>query len=164
MRLTLTIIVLGITVLCFFSCKRYPEGGFVKQSKQNILATWKLALYEVNGIDSTDLINYNNSEAYKHVSFFKNVSTISLAVYSSPTEAASFQDENSKLKFSNGEITGIKCDVKNNCYRSFLVPEVTTENPSAIWTIQKLSSKEMRLSMAQKNNYRIILHFYKYTN
>ena len=51
-------------ITCFTTCKKYPEGGYTKQGPKRILGNWKLSLYEVNGIDSTDLINYNG----RHIS------------------------------------------------------------------------------------------------
>ena len=51
----------------FTACKKYPEGGTEKDGPKNIIGSWLLTLYEVDGIDSTNLINYNGNENYKKV-------------------------------------------------------------------------------------------------
>ena len=55
---------IGILLLSLSTCKKYNEGGFVGLSRKHLFGekkdgaskTWKLKLYEVNGIDSTHLI------------------------------------------------------------------------------------------------------------
>ena len=62
-----------LSMMCLFNCKKYPEGGCERRGPKNIVGNWKLFLYEVNGIDSTDLINYNNSEIYKEITILKKI-------------------------------------------------------------------------------------------
>ncbi len=58
-----TVILLVISLL-FTACKKYPDGGFVDQTRKHLFGghnvgnckTRKLKLYEVNGIESTYLI------------------------------------------------------------------------------------------------------------
>ena len=53
------ILICGLLVV---ACKKYPEGGYIYKRDTDIQRQWYLTLYEVDGIDSTDLINYNKSE------------------------------------------------------------------------------------------------------
>ncbi len=73
MKYLCLLLLLGVLVT---SCKKYPEGGFTKRGPKNIIGTWKLTLYAVNGIDSTELIIYNNDESYRKM--ICNVPTIIL--------------------------------------------------------------------------------------
>jgi hypothetical protein len=147
--------------LLFTTCKKYPDGGYTKRGPKNIIETWKLSLYEVNGIDSTDLINYNNIDDYKRISFQKNASTISISAPHSGALAMDFAESNQKLIFGNSApVSGTECILYQNvnyCYRSFLIPEGTQNQISVEWTIKRLTKNEIHLSLVQKNNYKIIL-------
>lgn len=154
---------LFISTILLFSCKKYPEGGCERRGPKNIIGNWKLTLYEVNGIDSTDLINYNGSDLYKKIDLLKNASTISVNHAGFNGYTAKFIDKNQKIQFSGRSVASpINCvpSATNgsvyNCYRSFFIPEANP-NSSCVWEIEKLTKKEIVLSTTQTNSYIIKL-------
>lgn len=152
------LLIFFLSLLFITSCKKYPEGGFVNRGPKNIIGIWKLQLYEVNGIDSTDLINYNNDNSYKKILFQKNASTISISAPNSGASMVDFLENNKKLVFENSKpVPGTECTLYQNvnyCYRSFLIPEGTQ---SAVWSIDQLNKKQIKLNLSLKNSYKIIL-------
>jgi hypothetical protein len=149
--------------MCLTTCKKYPEGGFQKRGPKNIIGDWKLSLYEVNGIDSTELINYNGDDKYKNISFNKRQGTnnknldcrindrLSVAIY--------FNSKNEYINFEVGNITSpVICEsiISNKCYKMIFLPEVEG-NSSMEWKVIKLTKKEIKLNCNYKNNYTIIL-------
>ena len=132
--------IIFICTVLLFNCKKYPEGGCERRGPKNIIGVWKLSLYEVNGIDSTELINYMGDETYKKVSIFKNVSTVSVSYEGFNSNSGHFEDNNTRIVFNSVE-SGRKCvqfNGVNYCYRSFLTPEIKRTK----WEIVKLTAKE----------------------
>ncbi|MCD6019783.1 MAG: hypothetical protein K0S53_2904 [Bacteroidetes bacterium] len=161
MRTIRTYIILLTSTVVLFNCKKYPEGGCERRGKKNLLnRPWKLTLYEVNGIDSTELINYNGSDTYKKISFFKNVSTISVQNWSHRDLGVSFVNENRSLEFRMDTSTiGIYCineDNVNYCNRSYYFPEKNNLRTYE-WEIRKLDAKELIIVSSLKNSYKIKL-------
>ena len=155
-------IILGICLLLSFStCKKYPEGGFEKRGPKIIIRHWKLTLYEVNGIDSTDLINYNGNEDYKKISFDYRQGTynkdIGCRTNSSLEIPTFFGSGNKTIKFSGGNRSAIICQTlgSNSCYKMIFTPE--SNNYSFEWEIIKLTKKEIHLKSTFKNSYNIKL-------
>lgn len=112
-------------------------------------------MYEVNGVDSTDLINFIGDEKYKNVSITKNVSTLSVSYEGFKGNSGHFEESNSFVVF-NSDMIGKKCTLFNGfnyCYRSFLTPE----NQKTKWKITKLTSKEFILMNSGSNSYIIKL-------
>lgn len=66
-------------IMLFTGCKKYPEGGLYSNKRavfsQNMRGAefWDIELYEVDGVDSTDLIVSNNDASKRkgYVRFFK---------------------------------------------------------------------------------------------
>ncbi len=150
--------------MCLFNCKKYPEGGCERRGPKNIIGDWKLSLYEVNGIDSTNLINYNNSEIYKKISILKNGSNFSISTGGYNSYPLNFTDNNSELYFTNGSInTGIVCvnSVSNssiqNCYRTCFIPESNIDSKKTFWKISKLNKNEIIILYSEKNAYKLRL-------
>ena len=164
MKQLFTYILIFIATLLLFNCKKYPEGGCERRGPKNIIGDWKLTLYEVNGIDSTDLINYNGDDRYKKINISKNGSNFSINTSGYTGYSLNFTNENQKLSFSNENInSGVVCktNVNNtstqNCYRTFFIPESNVNSINTEWTILKLKKDEIILSFNKTNSYKIKL-------
>lgn len=147
---------LFISTTLLFSCKKYPEGGCERRGPKNIIGSWKLSLYEVNGIDSTDLINYNNRDEYKKITFLKNVSTFSIRS-SGFAYSGRFENKNANIKIYNSG-QSVECVYSSTlhdtlCYRNIFSPE----KMDCIWQIVKLTQKELVIKTEQQNSYVIKL-------
>jgi len=46
----------GLLAFVFTGCKKYPDGGYVKDTEKNIKKTWRLEKYIRNGVDETSLL------------------------------------------------------------------------------------------------------------
>jgi hypothetical protein len=158
MKTTCIYLILFITTVLLFNCKKYPEGECERRGPKNIIGNWKLSLYEVNGIDSTELINHNGDELYKTIRIYKNASTIQIDQKSSITSAASFSDKNKTLTIKRQtEIIGSVCYPDNNinyCYRLFFTPE---NSHLMDWEVLKITKEEIILSSVKNKSYKIKL-------
>ena len=151
-----TLYALVICIVFMTTCKKYPEGGFTKRGPKNIFGTWRLTLYEVDGIDSTELINYNNDERYKQIDVKKEQTKYSPNFYIKAFAASSnvfrFQDNNTKISLNTG---GGYILVKNcggtpmTCIKEFLNPE----GPQVTWEILELTKHELHLTFKQAHSY-----------
>lgn len=137
--------------LLLFTCKKYPEGGCERRGPKNILGTWTLSLYEVNGIDSTDLINYNGDGIYKKITFLKNVSTFSVDYKGYVGTSAKFIEGNSEILF-NSSFNMVYYNSNTRKYRNILVPEASSQTDCA-WEIIKLNKKEFVIKAQKQNAY-----------
>lgn len=162
-----------IITLC--TCKKYEEGGFVQLSRKHLFGErrnnaskkWKLKLFEVNGIDSTNLIpgiiqipnfhddfitfTLDNKDGYtgKANTFIFNYN-INLGF--SPSKELGVVYANSPMK----HLDSTQCDLsKNICTRNLLIPEFP--RITSTWQIVKLKKNELIIIMNQRNNYKIIL-------
>lgn len=153
MRSLFIYFILFVSTLFLFNCKKYPEGGCERRGPKNIIGTWTLALYEVNGIDSTDLINYNGDDIYKKITFLKNVSTISVDYRGYDGTSAKFIEGNSKILF-NSSFNMVYYNSNTRKYRNILVPEASSETDCA-WEIIKLNKKEFVIRAQKQNAYTI---------
>ena len=147
--------------LLFTTCRKYPEGGWSNVAIKHLFGgnhdnsskTWKLKLYEVNGIDSTSFItpgngftSFQNNEVVFKISmkrykdYFINSKTFSLGV--------EFIDNKRKLNvgaaFEDQCINGI-------CERDIFRPE--RDKHSFEWKIIKLTNNELILQGKFKSNY-----------
>jgi hypothetical protein len=144
--------------LLFTTCKKYPDGGYTKRGPKNIIGNWKLTLYEVNGIDSTDLINYNGDDKYKIVKIYKDGSVINISLNGSIVHISNFINKNQILHINGTENSSLKCIAENNvnyCFRKYFTPE---SNQVIDWSIEKLTNKEIILNCKLINNYKIKLN------
>lgn len=142
--------------MLLFTCKKYPEGGCERRGPKNIIGTWKLTLYEVNGIDSTNLINYNNRDEYKKIIFLNNVSTFSIRC-SGFAYSGHFENKNANIKIYNSGLP-IECLYSSTlsttlCYRNIFAPEEV----DCIWQIVELTKKNLVIKLEQQNTYVIKL-------
>ena len=125
---------------------------------------WTLTLYEVNGIDSTNLINFNGNEQYKEVSFFKEAGKYNKDLYARNYPAHSymidFSSNNTVLTFQSvsqsNNLISTYCHTPSTsyysgCYRLFFNPE----GIKCVWSIIKLTRKELILTCSQTNNYKL---------
>ncbi|MDP1802450.1 MAG: hypothetical protein Q8L81_13915 [Bacteroidota bacterium] len=165
MKLTkLNISLILLFALSFNTCKKYDEGGLVKQTCKHLFGghkagnskTWKLKLYEVNGIDSTNLIqgsNFDNFITFKYVQSEPSIE------YRATTSFQNYSGTVSEKKILiaydwDTHNDSIQCN-NNYCQRNILFPEFLNLNPR--WEIKKLTSKEFIISIDLKNSYKIIL-------
>lgn len=153
MKTIVTYITLFILVItCLTTCKKYPEGGYIKRAPKFIIGEWKLTLYEVNGIDSTDLINYNGTDNYKKNVFSKHHNSDSEIIIDSKGSIASkshFTDKNRKIEFYTNDPNLLKC-ISGYCYRNYFLPEGGYYNE---WLIIKLTKNELKLKCGIQNTY-----------
>ncbi len=158
MRTFITYLVIFVSVMCLFNCKKYPEGGCERRGPKNIIGDWKLSLYEVNGIDSTNLINYNSDEIYKTIKIYKNVSVFQIDQMESITSSANFSNKNKTITINRqNEVNGSKCVTGGTisyCYRLFFTPE---NSHSMDWQILKMTKEEIILSSSTNKVYKIKL-------
>lgn len=164
MRQTVLYIFFFISTTLLFSCKKYPEGGCERRGSKNILGRWKLTLYEVDGIDSTNLINYNGTEGYKEIIIYKESSKYSPRMYTRVDQiflmTVDFENDHKDVVFGNNENPdiGFTClpawyAQDTNCYRMIFTPE----NDYTKWQILKLKKDEFVLSTKLKHSYKIEL-------
>lgn len=169
-------LILTSSILFFSTCKKYPEGGFVNQTRKHLFGgnhvgdskTWKLKLYEVNGIDSTYLIQGANSipDFYeKFVTFTYNGKDPS-PTYSANTFTYEYGGVFDKLEkeitlgYDPNPKDSTQCKIIDNntyCVRNLLFPEYNQYGKK--WVIKKLTKKECVLESTLKlqNIYKIIL-------
>lgn len=158
------------------TCKKYPEGGFVNQTRKHLFGgndagdskTWKLKLYEVNGIDSTYLIQGANSipDFYEKFMTFTYEGKDPSPTYTANTflyqYGGVFDDTEKQLTLgydpSPKDSTQCKTvDGTRYCCRNLFYPEYNYYGKK--WDIKKLTKKECVLesTFKLKNSYRIIL-------
>lgn len=149
------------SLLLFAACKKYPEGGFFNRASKNIIGGWKLELYEVDGIDSTDLIIYTGNEQYKDVNIYEENTRYNphlyIRSYGATENILVFKENKRKLEiYANTGYGGAKLCGGNPilCLKQFLNPET---GQSTFWDIIKLSKTELIISSAQTKSYRIKL-------
>ncbi len=171
MRITQISIILML--VCFFlsTCKKYPEGGFVNQTRKHLFGgnhvgdskTWKLKLYEVNGIDSTGLIQNGSTLDFYDITFklvdkkYKDFEANTLFQQYRGSTGSKFN-----ITFYDIEPTkqdSMRCKQLNNsmvCYRNIYIPEIRIKNRE--WIIEKITANELIISKSISNSYRIILN------
>ena len=163
-------------ILALNSCKKYPDGGFVNQTRKHLFGgnkagdhkTWKLKRYEVNGIDSTYLIQGANSipDFYDQFVTFTYEGKDPSPIYSASSflyqygGAFSKSEKQIKLGYDPVPKETTQCrmiDGTMYCVRNVLFPEYNTYGK--IWDIKKLTEKECVLesTFKLKNSYKIIL-------
>jgi hypothetical protein len=116
-------------------------------------------LYEVDGIDSTNLINYNGNEDYKKfttTTSSSNSKETHVNLWNSPIYSITFGVNNETFDgkvSSYGVYNGaMSCySPSNNCYKNYFTPETN----KSTWKILKLDSKEMHLQSQQIHSYNL---------
>lgn len=154
----LLIIALGCLVL-LTTCKKYPEGGYVSRGDNLIAGMWTLKLYEVNGIDSTDLINYNNDDKYKECTFNRYTKNLWFQGKMGGVIITTYMSDSHKTLEAQasdyyGGYYSSKICKSSYCFRPYLQPEKVEYFR---WQIQKLTKKELILTASYTNSYKIIL-------
>lgn len=153
------------------SCKKYPEGGFVNQTRKHLFGgndvgdskTWKLKRYEVNGIDSTELIRNGSTSDFYDITFkltdkkYKDFEANTLFQKYRGSIGSKFN-----ITFYDIDLTrqdSVQCKQLNNsivCYRNIYIPEVNIKNRE--WNIEKITTNELIISKSVSNQYRITLN------
>jgi hypothetical protein len=142
--------------LLFTTCKKYPEGGTEKDGQKNLINKWQLTLYEVDGIDSTNLINYNGNENYKQLTFtpaqaLSNTTFGIVLGVNNYGYKLIFTSNNEVLNITSQSYSGAKyCDT-GLCIKEIFTPE----SNSTSWKILKLDSKEWHIQSQQIHSYNL---------
>lgn len=161
-----TIIVASIVLsLIFTTCKKYPDGGNDFRAYKKILGYYTLALYEVNGIDSTNLINYNNNENYKEIRIRKpDVNQKNTVEIGSAYSGLAFgctailEDGDKKiLTRANFKNYSNSCSAYQSFYPKCCRLIFYPEGQDTYWVIEKLNRNELVLSCQLTNAYKIKL-------
>lgn len=148
--------------MLFTTCKKYPEGGFTKRGPKNMLGEWTLNLYEVDGIDSTDLINYNGDQGYKTIIFKSDAPRDNnpkyMTVDRTNQRTITIRNSNKELEIRNdNSSSGKECVTyyftSYKCYRIIFCPEGIDSR----WQIQKLNKQELILTLQQSKTYQVKL-------
>lgn len=168
-KLFRNIIVFAVIVAFFNSCHKYPEGGWSNvaikhlfgSNKDGATKTWKLKLYEVNGIDSTSyllpgngLTNFQNNEIkFSIITARANDYFASSVIFS---YGLGFSKDKKMIKFMGGLSTG-NIDQCNSgiCERGIFNPNII--DSFVDWKIIKLKSDEFIITTSLTNSYKIIL-------
>ena len=160
--------------LLFNTCKKYPEGGFAYLTRKHLFGghkagdskTWKLVLYEVNGIDSTAIIPGANNVPNYYDEFITLILT-------NPKER-DFKASNYFYEYSGSVVEGegiifsvaqqktkqdsIQCYLVGGaqiCCRNIILPEGPWKNNH--WTVERLTSSDIWIKLNLTKNYRIKL-------
>jgi len=176
MKVILKYLVFVIALFALSTCKKYDEGGYVHKRIKNLFGknddgakkSWKLKLYEVNGIDSTQLIqgvdkyidDSNNFIKFsigqsKSKDYFANTIVYNLLI--SVDKKAKLLSIGSGLNDVIHSNDSTQCFLESNtiiCQRNIFNPE---KNRFAEWEIKKLTSDELIITKQLNNNYKIIL-------
>jgi hypothetical protein len=165
-----SIIFLVLVITLFTMCNKGSIFQNINQKLSNDNKYWKLVSYKVNGIDSTELINFGNYPDFKD-QFFQ-------ALLSSKTAGmpycknrlyvlgANFTNNNKTLTISNTHYVASSlstaCTTLNpqSCQRNVFLPE----GNSTDWKIKKFRGGELILTCVQTNEYYIELKAGKNTN
>ncbi len=164
MKTTTLYITCALTcIILVTACKKYPEGGIEKDGPKNLHGYWTLTLYEVDGIDSTELINYAGNDDYKNVLFTnytgdpKNKTIIDAQPAYASICRMTFNNTNEIL---DGIIDPYYYNGAKSCWGSPLQcgkqlfgPESNTTS----WKILKLDSKELHIQNQQTHTYNLKL-------
>lgn len=180
MKYTFRVILLGFFIMLFWQCKKYDEGGNVFRSKYRLLGSnndggrksWKLRLYQVNGIDSTYLIKgpQNWPTFYSEFAIFYRSSNdnkyfqTSTYLYEYHTRFDSikskkyltFGDMNYYKTYNNqfGVLNGDTIYCRNLfCPEALVGPRIWYHK----WQVKKLTNNELIIEMKRNNEYRIEL-------
>ncbi|MBA3665342.1 MAG: hypothetical protein H0W61_14180 [Bacteroidetes bacterium] len=145
------------------TCKKYEDGGWsnvaIKHlfggNESNSNKSWKLKLYEVNGIDSTAYITTGNGVTNFQNDEVKFTLTNARAHdYSYNTKiyyaGLRFQEDKTSIGFDV-----IKYNCQNNlCERNIFNPEFN--NYGFYWKIIRLKKSELILTGSANNTYKLI--------
>ncbi|MBN8694332.1 MAG: hypothetical protein J0L69_14150 [Bacteroidetes bacterium] len=148
--------------ILLFSCNKGGIFRNIDEKLSNNNRHWRLIKYEVNDIDSTELINFGNYSEFKenfflamHPSKYSGMPHCTNRFYSLQ---ANFTDndenfevvETTSLKY-NKNSTKDSCVSLNtqNCQRNVFLPE----GIKAKWKIQRFSNRKLILTLYQTNRY-----------
>lgn len=176
MKIFLKYTFIAIVFFTLTTCKKYDEGGFVKQTRLHLFGghkvgsskTWKLKLFEVNGIDSTNLIlNANNIPDFYNKFITFSLKDKKFMDYSATTFLYNIAGE-IDLSYHNISVgpwtsnwtkeDSTQCFLKNSiyyCSRNIFLPEI--QDRAFLWNIKKLTKNQFILTVNAKNSYKIIL-------
>lgn len=157
-RMLLFISLLGLGL---GDCKKYPDGGLHAVAFKHLLTKdnecWKLELYEVDGLDSTNLFVHPNGEANFYNCFMyilqdgKRSKDMYLSNYRYRYHCR-FDDQRSQLLFKTDN-------------QSFDTIQREIFNPEKViapaWKIQRLKKDEVTFTAQWSKSYKIKLNKHK---
>lgn len=157
--------ILLATLILFTTCKKYPGGGKHSQFFKNLEGQWKLQLYEVDGIDSTNLTQGSNSIA----NYLDKFATFPMVHTGKRTQihlqnhyrnyTVSFNNKKREilgledLNTANFDSSGCLLYDSQMCQRNIFNPK---NEKYFNWKIEKLTKTELIL-LSTIYNYKIIL-------
>jgi hypothetical protein len=163
------------------TCKKYNEGGLVKLTRKHLFGghkigdskTWKLDKYEVNGIDSTNLISTGGIPDFyeKHITFkYTSRDEAKTDAYEANTFLYDYKGKIDRafqyinIYFNHDPLSkedSSQCKSISNsqyCARNIFVPEIPATDH--IWAIKKLTKRELILELRRSvNKYKIVLTY-----
>jgi hypothetical protein len=147
--------------LMFFACKKYPEGGLKMYAIKHLVTktgcAWNLTRYEVNNIDSTNLVNTCGIQE-----FYK----LNLQIFKTKNEEHDISIHNIQYIYK-GYMKDARSSLKLKLHnkgvgvetREILNPENVTE---PIWLIEKLKKDKLILIANWSRKYRLIFEKKEY--
>jgi hypothetical protein len=161
---TVCFTILALVLILCSTCKKgfHLRNQFVKLSNDN--KHWSLVKYKVNGIDSTDLINFGNYPDFKSTFFLALMSSRTSGMPSCYnrfyTLGAVFEDKYTILRVGNSKpaskasfytLGGDTCHSSfvSDCQRNVFLPE----GKDTRWKIEKFRFGKLVLTCKQNNSY-----------
>lgn len=158
---------LSLLLICLIACKKYPQGGWSHNAKKHLYGslfsgygkTWRLVLYEVNGIDSTSYISPGNSSTSfgnRDIIFNNNYGDDDKMTGVTPVFSydISLGKKVSTFSFApQSRSNTSQCKSVGKCEREIFRPK----RISIEWKVLKLTDEELIISATDENLYRIIL-------
>lgn len=153
-----------ILLTTLIKCKKYPEGGLHLYANKNLIGKWKLEKYEVNDVDSTNLIITNNLQIVKENYFDIEYSkpSYSFAGFSGELLYRFRTDLSKKKTLIGGRIDGGITSVPLDSSHIYLGQGIYSRNilspegKQTEWKILKLNSKHLIIEHHSTKHYKII--------
>jgi|GEM_PF-1856746 len=173
MKKLLSIILLVCIASVLLTCKKYDEGGLKRLTNKHLCGgntvgdkkTWKLKLYEVDGVDSTNLIKNSNVSDFYDVTFEltsgkRNNTYFAYSIYRKFNCSVGITSNEFIFEFNSPSSTSIEDSLQCSsqlCYRNVFIPELYGDN-STLWTISKLTRNTCLIKMKRKHCYKLIFN------
>jgi len=132
-------VILTLTTVLMFSCKKYENGGRLAKAEKNVTQTWKIDSYYMDGVDQTAaLLITNFTETFAD----------------GGTYTRSYTDASGDLENKNGawELENDKSLINISGIGSFELTEETSTVSASEYTILKLDEEELWYNFSNGGN------------